>query len=117
MTGLDTNVLVALASSTHPRHAQAFNTLEQKLEEGEEIALGLLIAAEFLHVITDPKRITPPSRMGAFEYRQAENRESLLFQGILARASAALILIIASYAIHIGFLMARLFWAKGRNLL
>jgi predicted nucleic acid-binding protein len=63
MTGLDTNVLVALASSTHPSHAQAVNVFEQRLADGDEIALGLLIAAEFLHVITDPKRVTPPLEM------------------------------------------------------
>ena len=63
MIGVDTNLLVALAVSTHPSHAQAITVFEEQLSKGQDIALSPTIAAEFLHVVTDAKRLTPPLEM------------------------------------------------------
>jgi predicted nucleic acid-binding protein len=65
MIGIDANVLVALAAEQHPNHALTVAAFERELAADEEIALSEAIAAEFLHVITDPKRITPAHEMSA----------------------------------------------------
>ena len=63
MIGIDTNVLVALAVAKHPDHAQAVAAFESELASGQEIVLSPAIAAELLHVITDPRRFVPPHTM------------------------------------------------------
>ena len=63
MIGIDANVLVALAAQSHPSHSQALTVFERELAADEEIALSLSVAAEFLHVVTDPRRLTPALAM------------------------------------------------------
>jgi len=63
MIGVDANVLVALAAGTHPDHSQAVTVFQAELAAGEEIVLSLSVAAEFLHVVTDPRRLTPAQPM------------------------------------------------------
>jgi predicted nucleic acid-binding protein len=65
MIGIDANVLVALAAEQHPHHSLAAAAFERELAANEEIVLSEAIAAEFLHVITDSKRITPALEMPA----------------------------------------------------
>ena len=64
MIGIDANVLVALAATSHPSHSQAIAVFERELAAGEQFALSLSVAAEFLHVITDPRRLSPSQEMG-----------------------------------------------------
>ena len=59
MIGIDANVLVALAAKSHPSHTQAVSVFERELAADEEIVLSLSVAAEFLHAVTDPRRLTP----------------------------------------------------------
>ncbi len=63
MIGIDANVLVALAVAGHPHHARAVRAFEQILAAGEQIVLSVGVAAEFLHVVTDPRRIEPAREM------------------------------------------------------
>lgn len=63
MIGIDANVLVAIAVSSHPSHSQAVTAFERELAADEEIVLSLSVAAEFLHVVTDPRRMTPALEM------------------------------------------------------
>lgn len=63
MIGIDANVLVALAVGEHPQHGPAVRAFEQELAAGEEIVLSAGVGAEFLHVVTDPRRITPAREM------------------------------------------------------
>lgn len=59
MIGIDANVLVALAAKEHPHHSQAVSVFDRELAADEEIVLSPSVAAEFLHVVTDARRITP----------------------------------------------------------
>lgn len=59
MIGIDANVLVALAAKEHPHHSQAVGAFDRELAADEEIVLSPGVAAKFLHVVTDPRRITP----------------------------------------------------------
>jgi predicted nucleic acid-binding protein len=63
MIGIDANVLVALAAGEHPKHAQAVAGFERELAADEEFSLSPAVAAEFLHVVTDPRRLTPAQAM------------------------------------------------------
>jgi predicted nucleic acid-binding protein len=64
MIAIDANVLVALATRSHPSHSQAVAVFERELAADEEIVLSLSVAAEFLHVVTDSRRLSPPQGMG-----------------------------------------------------
>jgi len=63
MTGIDANVLVSLAAQSHPSHSQAVTVFQRELAADEEFVLSLSVAAEFLHVVTDPRRLTPALEM------------------------------------------------------
>lgn len=63
MTGIDANVLVALAAQSHPSHSQAVRVFESELSADEEFVLSPSVAAEFLHAVTDPRRLTPALEM------------------------------------------------------
>jgi predicted nucleic acid-binding protein len=63
MIGVDTNLLLALALSSHPNHSGALAAFERELAAGGDVAISLSVAAEFFRVITDPKRLTPPLEM------------------------------------------------------
>jgi predicted nucleic acid-binding protein len=76
MTGIDANVLVALAVGEHPNHAPVVTAFDRELAAEEEIVLAPSVAAEFLHVVTDPRRITPARDMAeAVAWLRARNRE------------------------------------------
>ena len=63
MIGIDANVLVALALAEHPSHSSAVGAFDRELAAAEKMVLAPGVAAEFLHVVTDPKRISPPREM------------------------------------------------------
>jgi predicted nucleic acid-binding protein len=63
MIGIDANVLVALAVGEHPSHSPAVRAFDHELAAEEEIVLAPSVAAEFLHVVTDPRRIAPAREM------------------------------------------------------
>jgi len=63
MIGIDANVLVAVAAKEHPSHSQAVSVFDRELAANEEVVLSPSVAAEFLHVVTDPRRITPAQEM------------------------------------------------------
>jgi predicted nucleic acid-binding protein len=65
MIGIDANVLVAIAAADHPNHSQAVTAFERELNSEEEIVLSPAIAAEFLHVVTDPRRLSPAQEMAS----------------------------------------------------
>ena len=63
--GLDTGFLVALEVREHAEHADARVTLAQLLLAGDVIAIAPQVLAEFIHVVTDPRRFTQPLDMNA----------------------------------------------------
>lgn len=66
MTGIDTNVLVALAVHSHPHHQRAVAAAEKQLAAaGGPFVISPVVVAEFLHAVTDPKRVQPALTMRA----------------------------------------------------
>ena len=63
--GLDTGFLVAAEVGERAEHAGARTTLTQVLSAGDVIAIAPQILAEFIHVVTDPRRFTQPLDMNA----------------------------------------------------
>ena len=63
--GLDTGFLVAAEVREHAAHADARATLAQVLSAGDLIAIAPQVLAEFIHVVTDPRRFTQPLDMNA----------------------------------------------------
>ena len=63
--GLDTGFLVAAVVREHAAHADARVTLSQVLSAGDFIAIAPQVLAEFIHVVTDPRRFTQPLDMNA----------------------------------------------------
>ena len=63
MRAIDTNVLVYLAASDVPQHSQTKGYLEEFLSRSPEnrIAVTDDVLLEFVHVVTDPKRLKRPS--------------------------------------------------------
>jgi predicted nucleic acid-binding protein len=61
--GIDTDFLVALEIRDHPFHHAADALLRKLLTEGHDFALVPQTLAEFLHVVTDPKRMPQPLSM------------------------------------------------------
>jgi predicted nucleic acid-binding protein len=61
--GLDTGFLVAAEVIEHAEHAAARVTLAQVLAAGDVIAIAPQILAEFIHVVTDPRRFKQPLDM------------------------------------------------------
>lgn len=62
--GIDTDFLVAVEIRDHPFHRDADALLALLLEEGHEFALAPQTLAEFIHVVTDAKRIPEPLEIG-----------------------------------------------------
>ncbi len=58
--GIDTSYLVAAELASHPRHAASFDLLERLDHDGNELALAPQVLAEFVHVVTDSRRISVP---------------------------------------------------------
>ena len=63
--GLDTGFLVAAEVREHAAHVDARATLAQVLSAGDVIAIAPQVLAEFIHVVTDPRRFTQPLDLNA----------------------------------------------------
>jgi len=63
MIGIDTSVLVALENKSHPDHTRVVHSVRKMLKRGERFALCPQVAAEFIHVATDPLRFPAPLTM------------------------------------------------------
>ena len=61
--GLDTGFLVAAQVTEHAEHAAARATLARLLAAGDLIAIAPQMLAEFIHVVTDPRRFAQPLDM------------------------------------------------------
>jgi len=59
--GIDTSFLVAFELREHPSHGSARALADSRREEG--FAMSTQIPAEFLHVVTDPRRFATPLLM------------------------------------------------------
>jgi predicted nucleic acid-binding protein len=58
--GLDTSFLVAIEVSSHEKHKSSYAKFHKLLKAGETFSLTPQILAEFIHVVTDPKRFSSP---------------------------------------------------------
>jgi len=63
--GLDTGFLVAAEVVEHAQHAAARDTLARLLAAGDLIGIAPQVLAEFIHIVTDPRRFTQPLDMTA----------------------------------------------------
>lgn len=61
--GIDTDFLVAVEIRDHPFHHQADALLHALLADGHELAVVPQTLAEFIHIVTDPKRMPRPLTM------------------------------------------------------
>ncbi len=58
--GIDTDFLVAVEVSEHPFHLRADALLSELLAKGHELAVAPQTLAEFIHIVTDGKRMPRP---------------------------------------------------------
>ena len=58
--GVDTGFLVAAEVLEHAQHAAARDTLKRLLTAGDFFAVAPQVLAEFIHVVTDPRRFQQP---------------------------------------------------------
>ena len=58
--GLDTGFLVAAEVTEHGEHTGARATLARLLAAGDLIAMAPQVLAEFIHIVTDPRRFRQP---------------------------------------------------------
>jgi len=63
--GLDTGFLAAAEVREHADHTGARVTLTEVLSAGDLIAIAPQVLAEFIHVVTDPRRFEEPLDMSA----------------------------------------------------
>ncbi len=63
MTGLDCNILVQLAVQDHLRNPATVAAVKAEVEQGNILVVPPLVINEFLHVVTDPTRFSPPLSM------------------------------------------------------
>jgi predicted nucleic acid-binding protein len=71
MHGIDTGFLVAAEVAEHPQHALARAKLAAFVAAGDTFAIAPQVLAEFIHIITDPRRFTSPLNMpNAFDLAQ-----------------------------------------------
>jgi len=61
--GIDADFLVALEIHEHPFHVQADHLLQDLLSGGHDFAVAPQTLAEFIHIVTDPKRMPHPLTM------------------------------------------------------
>jgi predicted nucleic acid-binding protein len=61
--GLDTGFLVAAEVLEHVEHVAARDTLARLLAAGDLIAIAPQVLAEFIHIVTDPRRFAHPLNM------------------------------------------------------
>jgi len=69
--GIDTDFLVAVEIRDHPFHAQADALLAGLLSNGHDLAVAPQTLAEFIHIVTDGKRMPRP--LGVVEAIQRAN--------------------------------------------
>jgi len=62
--GIDTDFLVAVEIRDHPFHRQADALLRDLLANGHDLAVAPQTLAEFIHIVTDPKRMPQPLTIG-----------------------------------------------------
>ena len=60
MHGLDTGFLVAIEVTEHADHANARTILSRLLGASDLIAIAPQVLAEFIHIVTDPRRFKNP---------------------------------------------------------
>ncbi len=63
--GLDTGFLVTAEVLEHAHHTPARAILGQLLSRGDRIAIAPQILAEFIHIVTDPRRFASPLDMNS----------------------------------------------------
>jgi predicted nucleic acid-binding protein len=63
--GLDTTFLVQCDIREHPGHQMARDFLLARIDKGDIFAMAPQTAAEYLHIVTDPKRFRRPLTMDA----------------------------------------------------
>ncbi len=63
MNGLDTGFLVAAEVLEHADHVAGRDTPARLLAAGNQIAIAPQVLAEFIHIVTDPRRFTNPLDM------------------------------------------------------
>ena len=61
--GVDTGFLVAAEVLEHAQHAAARDTLKRLLTAGDFFAVAPQVLAEFIHVVTDPRRFNSRSTL------------------------------------------------------
>jgi predicted nucleic acid-binding protein len=61
--GIDTGFLVAVEVAEHPAHQSARRILKELRAAGHLFGLAPQVLAEFIHVVTDPKRFSQPLDM------------------------------------------------------
>lgn len=61
--GIDTDFLVAVEIHDHPFHHQADGLLRGLIADGHDFAVAPQTLAEFIHVVTDAKRMPKPLTM------------------------------------------------------
>jgi len=63
-TGIDTSVMVAITVREHPAHAQAWRWFADEVRGRDgAMALAPQVLAEYVHVVTDPRRFESPLSM------------------------------------------------------
>ena len=67
--GVDTSFLVAVEVLGHPQHTDARSALDRILSARDTLAIAPQVLAEFIHVVTDPRRFETP-----LEFAQASER-------------------------------------------
>jgi predicted nucleic acid-binding protein len=63
MIGLDCNILVQLALADHPANTVTVTAVNAQVRAGRSLMVPSSIVTEFLHVVTDQRRFTPPLTM------------------------------------------------------
>ncbi|TAK99013.1 MAG: PIN domain-containing protein [Verrucomicrobia bacterium] len=58
--GLDTSFLVAVEVSSHAEHANCRTRFQRLLKAEDTFSLAPQILAEFIHIVTDPRRFSSP---------------------------------------------------------
>ena len=58
--GVDTGFRVAAEVTEHPQHEAARNRITAVVAGGDRLSLAPQVLAEFIHVVTDPRRFTQP---------------------------------------------------------
>ena len=74
--GLDTSFLVAVEVASHEEHASARARFQRLLKAGDTFSLSPQILAEFIHVVSDPRRFSSPLTL-----EQAAERAEIWWNG------------------------------------